>query len=227
MSNTYLGGGAATFIARVHTSALIKLEVNFADGVDASAYFIQLHDSPILPAAASVPLKVWPAAEVAYKEFKRGELGFAKGCVLVVSSTRLTYTAQATNIAQVQMEFADVDNPSGYTTASALVNQSLIAFDGTTLYAVYQCRIVNPAALTVPTWAQFYALNGGSAVQFGSLKMVAGQIGIASFGGNAGYYPSLKTTAGILCQGFGIIMAIAAWGGNISADNFDLYADYK
>jgi len=118
-STSYLSpAAAATFQVRAHPCGVLKLEVNQTN--DISTRFIQIHDSATTPAAAAVPKKSWPAAECAYKEFKNGELDLEKGCFIGLSSTELTYTAQATNISGVMVELDRPDVPTGTSTVGDL-----------------------------------------------------------------------------------------------------------
>ena len=98
-----------------HPVGLVKLEAT-ANASANSAYFVQIHDSAVVPAEGVAPLKSWPIAEVGYKEFKRGELRLSKGLYVCISSTAATKTlAVGVNdkFDVLSLELFDPDKPTG------------------------------------------------------------------------------------------------------------------
>lgn len=222
---TYNAPAAATFVARKHACAIMKLEANST--VDLSSYFIQIHDSPIAVAAGTVPLKSWPAAECGYKEFKAGELCLSKGCFIAVSSTDLTYTAQASNITGLQVEFAQPDLPAGIiTVTAAAVNQLNVWVTADGQHAIEQVRITT-TTFTGTQYIQLWVTNdaGSSQIQLASQKLVANSINVMDFGAYGGRQ-LYGVVSGVAITGCRIDVRDAAWAGNLSGDTFTIYADY-
>lgn len=92
-----------TFSKQVTTHSnvsLLKLEATMDGSMAASAFFLQVFDSLTTPAEGEVPLKSYPVSTSAelYKDFKLGELTFASGMYVCISSTEETKTiASGTN----------------------------------------------------------------------------------------------------------------------------------
>ena len=114
-----------------HAANLMKLEYTIAAG--ATGGYLQLHDSLDVPASGAVPLKSWTyvAEEVQYKEFKNGELHVSTGLVLVLSSTKGTYTALADTIAIASFELFEADETVTVVTDVDIDAQTVWASGGT------------------------------------------------------------------------------------------------
>jgi hypothetical protein len=111
-------------VVSTHPVSVIKLEMtpnaSITDGL-----FLQIHDAAASPATGAVPVKVWPAAECGYKEFKRGELVLSVGCFICLSTTAATKTgangvSDLMNILQV--ELSDPERPTGTTVVGDLTS---------------------------------------------------------------------------------------------------------
>lgn len=112
-----IGFDVVSLQAAAHGNGILKVEATLDAG--AAAVFVQLHDSYTTPAVGSVPLKSWPvvASTQLYKEFKSGELRFADGVFICVSTTEATLTIGTGNnkFDMVATELEDPDMPSGTT----------------------------------------------------------------------------------------------------------------
>jgi len=118
-----------------HPVKLLKLEAT----LNASAtegLFLQLHDSNATPANAAVPIKSWPAAECGFKEFEMGELVFAAGMFLALSTTAGTYTQAGGGsdlVDILNVELINAEEPTGTTIVgdkTTLVNNLEVWADG-------------------------------------------------------------------------------------------------
>ena len=101
-----------------HPTGVIKLEATPTSGAVATQW-LQIHDSAVVPAEDSVPVKSWPLYECGYKEFKRGELRLSKGLYICISSTAdvKTLTGVTDTVALLQVELWEPDSPTGTTYA--------------------------------------------------------------------------------------------------------------
>lgn len=211
---------------RVHPCQVMKLEVS-SNGADLGTTYIQIHDSPITPATGAIPVKMWPAAECAYKEFKNGELNLTKGCFVGLSSVPNSFTLAATTIGTVQAEFTEPDVPLSVTTASALAATSLDVWTDGNPHILQQIRINAGTIADTNTYAQVWVNDGGSnsAQLVGSLPLVASQLNIFSFGLPSHFIPQ-QFVAGVSCLNCTIKISKSSWGTSAPSDTYDLYADY-
>jgi len=102
-----------------HPVGLVKLESTANTGATATL-FVQIHDSSVVPAEGSVPVKSWPIAECGYKEFKKGELRLTQGLYVCLSSTRTTKTLAVGGsdlLDVLSLELFDPEKPTGTTIA--------------------------------------------------------------------------------------------------------------
>lgn len=179
-----------------HPVEAIKLEVTINANATAGL-FLQIHDANATPAEAAVPLKVWPAAECGYKEFKRGELGLAVGLYICLSTTAGTKTLAVggnDKMDILEVELQKPEEPTGTTyvgdlssnvtglqiwteASGAAVRKKLISLevDGTGLNAaafIMFFAVDNPAEGTVPLMTLPLADNqkrtGANALKFGN-----------------------------------------------------------
>lgn len=106
--------------ATTHKTSLMKLEATL-DAAIAAGLYLLLFDSNVAPANGAVPLKAWPAAECGYKEFEEGELVFASGLYVALSTTYATYTAAGGGnlIDILNLEYVNPELPAGTQLASA------------------------------------------------------------------------------------------------------------
>lgn len=105
-----------------HHSAIVKLEGTLKSTAT-TGLFCQIHDSATVPANGAVPLKSWPADEIGYKEFKRGELQLANGLYICLSSTAATKTLATGGNDKydiLEVELYDPEFPTGTAIAGDL-----------------------------------------------------------------------------------------------------------
>lgn len=111
-------------VAATHPMLMLKLESTL-NAAATAGLFLQIHDSAVAAAEGAAPLKVWPAAECGYKEFKRGDLTLALGCYVCLSTTSATKTlAVGANdkLDILELEFSDPERPAGTSFAGDLVS---------------------------------------------------------------------------------------------------------
>lgn len=221
-------------VAAQHLVELKKLEVTLNANVTAGL-FLQVHNSAVVPAEGAVPIKVWPAAETGYKEFKRGELTLALGCYICLSSTAGTKTLalganDKCDILEVEFNDPEVQADSSYagdltTPVTSLVvwndaagpkNLRVLEVDGTNLTTVCYLQFFpadNPVNGNVPvkqlTIAAGAVRTGAAAYRFGEegVSLVAGN----ASGNHKGCTIAISTTPGLL---------------TLTADNAKMKAEY-
>jgi hypothetical protein len=99
--------------------SILKIEVTQAAGITDGLFF-QVHDSIVVPAEGSFPVKSWPAAECAFKDFKIGELNLTLGCYVCLSTTAATKTLAVGGsdlMSILQVEVSTSERPSSSATS--------------------------------------------------------------------------------------------------------------
>jgi hypothetical protein len=103
-----------------HAVHVLKLEGQFL-GATADRY-LQVHDSAVVAAEGSVPLKQWVIQQTSpfFQTFSAGELALTKGLYICVSNTDGTKTLSADTM-DLAVELTDPEQPSGTTYVGDLV----------------------------------------------------------------------------------------------------------
>ena len=158
-------GGTSQQVTQ-HPIEIVKIECTIIAAASSTLYF-QIHDAKSVPADGAVPLRCWPCAEMAYKEFKTdGPLGLLVGLYVCLSTTSATKTLATGNTYDLLcVEQARPENIIGANFIGDLVTPVNNLVVWTEHYAVTTKRLklysleVDGTNLTAPAFIMLFALD--------------------------------------------------------------------